>query len=274
MTNELEQNSQRVGFAMHGHVGVLTMQHHEQHNALGPLQVKAFLAAHSQSLTQKARALVITSSDKHFCAGADINEFLKGQLLNPQAPVSEYAPMVLFKTLIDDSRPIIAAVNGAALGGGVELVLCSDMVLATPAAKFGMPEISLGILPRTATVRLSEIIGRRRALEMILTRRRVDANEALTWGLINRAVPASEFEAAVEDYVTALVELPPLGVRYTKSATNLLLDAGGFSAHLDAGAPMQRYLGLTPDSREAKAAFNERRKPHFTGEYPKTTSES
>jgi enoyl-CoA hydratase/carnithine racemase len=207
MMNDHEQNIQRVSFAMHGHVGVLTMQHHEQHNALSPLQVKAFLAAHAESLAQHARALVITSSDKHFCAGADINEFLKGQLLDPNAPVGEYAPMVLFKTLIEDSRPIIAAVNGAALGGGVEVVLCSDLVLASSAAKFGMPEISLGVLPRTATVRLSEIIGRRRALEMILTRRRIDAQEALSWGLINRVCQdehlVSDAIALANDIITA-----------------------------------------------------------------------
>ena len=89
--------------------------------------------------------------------------------------------------------------------------------------------------------------------------------------MINRSVPKADFDAAVKDYVDALAELPPLALRYTKNATNLLLDMGGFSTHMEAGAPMQRYLGLTPDGREAKIAFNEKRKPRFTGAYPKAT---
>jgi enoyl-CoA hydratase/carnithine racemase len=104
---------------------------------------------------------------------------------------------------------------------------------------------------------------------MALLGRRISAAQAETWGLINRCVPAAEFQTAVDDYVATLIELPPLAVRYTKSATNLLLDMGGFSPLLEAGGAMQRYLGMTPDGREAKAAFAEGRKPKFTGELPK-----
>jgi enoyl-CoA hydratase/carnithine racemase len=82
-------------------------------------------------------------------------------------------------------------------------------------------------------------------------------------------VPAADFDAAVDELAATLAELPPLAIRYTKSATNLLLDMAGFSNHMEAGAPMQRYLGLTPDGREAKRAFNERRKPVFTGQFPR-----
>ncbi len=205
----MDELEQRVGFSLHGHVGVLTLQHHEQHNALSPMQVKAILAAHTQSRLQKARALVITSSDKFFSAGADIHEFLKGQLLNPDVPVGEHAPFSLFKTLIEDPRPIIAAVNGAALGGGVELVLSSDLVIASKAAKFGMPEIGLGVLPRTAIVRLSEIIGRRRAMEMILMRRRITAEEALSWGLINRMVEPENLLSESIAWANEIITAPP-----------------------------------------------------------------
>jgi 1,4-dihydroxy-2-naphthoyl-CoA synthase len=86
-------------------------------------------------------------------------------------------------------------------------------------------------------------------------------------------VPAAEFQAAIDDYVSALIELPPLAVRYTKSATNLLLDMAGFSPLLEAGGAMQRYLGMTRDAREAKAAFAEGRTPRFTGELPKASDE-
>ena len=143
----MDELEQRVGFSLHGHVGVLTLQHHEQHNALSPMQVKAILAAHTQSRLQKARALVITSSDKFFSAGADIHEFLKGQLLNPDVPVGEHAPFSLFKTLIEDPRPIIAAVNGAALGGGVELVLSSVWVFCREPPLCGCRRSLAGVEP-------------------------------------------------------------------------------------------------------------------------------
>ena len=103
--------------------------------------------------------------------------------------------------------------------------------------------------------------------------RRVPAPQAESWGLINRSVPAAEFDSAVADFVDALAELPPLALRYTKSASNLLLDMAGFSTHQDAGSPIQRFLGLTPDGREAKNAFNEKRKPKFTGAYPKAADQ-
>ena len=98
------------------------------------------------------------------------------------------------------------------------------------------------------------------------------APRAEAWGLINRSVPASQFEETVDGYVKELLKMPPLSVRYTKAATNLLLDTAGFSTHLDAGAPMQTYLAITPDGREAKQAFNERRQPVFTGDFPSVPS--
>jgi enoyl-CoA hydratase/carnithine racemase len=164
-------------------------------------------------------------------------------------------------------KPVVAAVNGPAIGGGVYLATACDLVVAVDTAFFQMGEIHAGNHSGGALI---HTVGRARSLEMTLLGRRVPAAQAEAWGLINRSVPASEFDAAVKDYVDALSALPPLAVRYTKNAANLLLDMGGFSTHLEAGAPMQRYLGLTPDGREAKLAFAERRKPHFTGEYPDT----
>jgi enoyl-CoA hydratase/carnithine racemase len=163
-------------------------------------------------------------------------------------------------------KPVVAAVNGPAIGGGVYLATACDLIVAVDTAFFQMREIQAGNHSGGAFL---HTIGRVRSLEMSLLGRRVTAAQAESWGLINRSVPASEFKAAVDDYVNALSELPPLAVRYTKNATNLLLDMGGFSTHLEVGAPMQRYLGLSPDGREAKNAFAEKRKPKFTGAYPK-----
>ncbi len=163
-------------------------------------------------------------------------------------------------------KPVVAAVNGPAIGGGTYLATACDLVVAVDSAYFQMREIHAG---NHAGGAFLFTVGRARSLELALLGRRLSAPEALQWGLINRCAGAAEFEGAVDDYVNALLELPPLAVRYTKNATNLLLDAAGFSNHLEAGGTMQRYLGLTPDGREAKKAFGEKRKPQFTGAFPR-----
>src|SRR3954471_3047504 len=136
-------------------------------------------------------------------------------------------------------KPVVAAVNGPAIGGGVYLATACDLIVAVDTAFFQMREIQSGNHSGGA---LLHTIGRARSLEMTLLGRRVPAPQAEAWVLINRSVPASEFKAAVDDFVDALAELAPLAIRYTKSAANLLLDMGGFSTHMEAGAPMQRYL--------------------------------
>ena len=178
----------RVNFSLRGRIGVLTMQDAEHFNALSPPQVSGLLTALDESRRQAARALVIVSSVKHFCAGADIKEFLKGELLDPNRPPPANSPINVFRALIDDPRPVIAAVDGLAMGGGVELTLSCDLVLASDKARFGLPELGLGLVPRTALARLPEIVGRRKALELILTRQRLNAEEAMALGLVNRVV--------------------------------------------------------------------------------------
>ena len=163
-------------------------------------------------------------------------------------------------------KPVIAAVNGPAIGGGCYLATACDLVVAVDTAFFQMPEIRAG---NHAGGAFLFTIGRARSLELTLLGGRISAQRAAAWGLINRVVSAQDFEAAVDDYAQALAKLPPLALRYTKSACNLLLDSAGFSGHMEAGGPMQRYLGLTPDGREAKRAFVEKRDPVFTGAYPK-----
>jgi enoyl-CoA hydratase/carnithine racemase len=165
-------------------------------------------------------------------------------------------------------KPVVAAVNGPAIGGGCYLATACDLIVAVDSAYFQMREIQAGNHSGGAFL---FTVGRARSLELSLLGRRIPAPQAEAWGLINRSVPAAQFQAGVDDFVNALLELPPLAIRYTKSATNLLLDSAGFSNHLEAGGAMQRYLGLTPDGREAKRAFNERRKPAFTGGYPKVS---
>ena len=243
----------RVQFSLKGHVGVLTMADSEHFNALSPPQVGAFLSALKES--GEARALVIVSAAKHFCAGADIKEFLKGELLDPSRPAPETSPVNLFRALIDDPRPVIAAVDGLAMGGGVELTLSSDIVMVTDKARFALPELGLGLVPRKALARLPEIVGRRKALELILTRRRITADEAVALGLANQKVE-NALESAVK-LAEEIISAPPGAIAAVKRTLGRVPPGDwqgihGLLAHLN---PEEWREGLT--------AFAEKRTPDF-----------
>jgi enoyl-CoA hydratase/carnithine racemase len=244
----------RVSFALRRRVGVITMGDAEHFNALSPPQVSAFLAAIEQSRKEEARALVIVSSVKHFCAGADIKEFLKGELLDPNRTAPATSPVNLFRALIDDPRPVIAGVDGLAMGGGVELALSCDLVLATDKARFALPEIGLGLIPRTALARLPEVVGRRKALELILTRRRLDAAEALALGLVNRIVENADAAVSLAEEIIAA---PPGAIAAVKRNLGRVAPDDwqaihGLLAHLQPG-----------EWREGLTAFSEKRAPDY-----------
>ncbi len=212
------------------------------------------------------RCAVLTGAGDFFCAGQDLNFTNQA---NPQDFDAYGRANVHARQRIQRNyKPVVAAMNGPAIGGGVYLATACDLVVAVDTAFLQMREIQAG---NHAGGAFLFTVGRVRSLELSLLGRRLAAPKAEEWGLINRSVPAAEFETAVEDYVQALLELPPLAIRYTKAATNVLLDTAGFSTHLDAGGPMQRYLGLSPDGREAKRAFAEKRKPQFTGAFPRAS---
>ncbi len=210
------------------------------------------------------RCAVLTGCGDFFCAGQDLRftRTADAQMVDAYGRWNVAARQRIQRNF----KPVVAAMNGPAIGGGVYLATSCDLIVSVDSAFLQLREIQAGNHSGGAFV---YTIGRARSLEMSLLGRRVPAPQAEAWGLINRSVPAAEFDAAVKDYTDALMELPPLALRYTKNATNILLDMGGFSTHMEAGAPMQRYLGLTPDGREAKLAFKERRKPRFSGAYPK-----
>jgi enoyl-CoA hydratase/carnithine racemase len=212
------------------------------------------------------RCVVLAADGPVFCAGQDLT-FMKTASARDKDEYGRWNVAVR-QRIQRNFKPVVAAVNGPAVGGGVYLATACDLVVAVDTAFFQMREIAAG--NHSGGAHLFSV-GRARSMELNLLGRRLSAAEALSWGLINTCVPADGFDAAVADFADRLCALPPLAVRYTKSATNLLLDMAGYSQWLEAGAPMQRYLGLSHDGAEAKAAFRERRDPVFTGELPERT---
>lgn len=211
---------------------------------------------------QGCRAIVITGSgDRAFAAGADIRE------LAAQTPASllgddEFHRWERIKRV---RTPLIAAVRGFALGGGCELAMTCDLLVAGEGAQFGQPEIKLGVMPGAGgTQRLTRAIGKARAMELVLTGRTMGAREAEAHGLVTRVVPDDEVVASALELAGTIASMPPLAVIAAKEAVNRAEELG-----LEAGLEFERrsfyLLFASDDQREGMAAFTEKRKPAWKG---------
>jgi len=210
------------------------------------------------------RVVVLTGAgEKAFVAGADIKE------LAVQSPVAgrEHARkgQALFDRIERLGKPVIAAVNGFALGGGCELAMACTIRLAADTAKFGQPEINLGLLPGYAgSQRLPRLVGRGRALELLLTGAQIPADEAWRIGLVNRVIPAAQLGTEARTLARTLASKPPVAVRYILDAVASGLDMS-FADGQDYEATLFGLVATTEDMREGTKAFLEKRKPTFQG---------
>ncbi|HZT77027.1 MAG TPA: enoyl-CoA hydratase-related protein [Vicinamibacterales bacterium] len=213
---------------------------------------------------EAVRALVLTGAgEKAFVAGADINE------LAVQTPTGgrEHAlkGQHVFDLVENLGKPVIAAINGFALGGGCELAMACTLRIAADTARLGQPEINLGLMPGYAgTQRLSRLVGRGRAMELILTGAPIAADEALRIGLVNRVVPAAELMTSARALAAQLAKSAPIAMRYIITAVN----RGAEMPFADACQYEATLFGLvasTDDMREGTRAFLEKRKPEFKG---------
>jgi enoyl-CoA hydratase/3-hydroxyacyl-CoA dehydrogenase len=210
------------------------------------------------------KCVVITGEgDRAFSAGADITAMPKVTPVNGES-FSRYGQEV-FGFIEKMSKPVIAAINGYALGGGLELALACDFRIAAEHAEFGQPEINLGLIPGWGgTQRLARIIGIAKAKELIMLGERIKADEALKIGLVHRVVPYDNLRDEARKLAKKLCELPPIAMRYAKLAINF-----GSQAPLEAGLRIESaFMGLTfstEDLKEGIEAFMMRRKPQFKG---------
>jgi enoyl-CoA hydratase len=213
----------------------------------------------------RVRAIIITGSGtKAFSSGADIAE-LEALETGQEGFAHSRRSHELLQKMHALSKPVIMAVNGYALGGGCELALAGDIILASENAQFGLPEVGLGIIPGFGgTQRLPRLIGRTRALEIILTGRRLRANEAFDMGLVNRVVPLEELMPTAEGMARTIAEKAPLAVALAKRALYDGLETGPRAGN----EAEMAYFGLavgTADRREGTSAFLEKRTPEWQG---------
>ena len=214
---------------------------------------------------EDVRGVILTGSgDKSFIAGADINELSKTNAIEAEKS-SVYGQEVL--SLIENlGKPVIAAINGFALGGGCETTMACTIRIASESAKFGQPEVKLGVLPGGGgTQRLPRLVGRGRALQLILTGEIINAQEAYRIGLVNEVVPATNLIARAEEVLKQIFSNAPIAVKYSLEAVNKGLEtsqAEGFA--LEAS-----FFGLcagTEDKKEGASAFLAKRAPKFQGQ--------
>ena len=210
------------------------------------------------------RAIVLTGSgEKSFVAGADINE------LAVQTPVTgrEHAlsGQHVFDLLENMGKPVIAAINGFALGGGCELAMACTLRLAADTARLGQPEISLGLIPGYAgTQRLPRLVGKGKAMELILTGTPIAADEAQRIGLVNRVVPAADLMKAAKELAAQLAKSAPIAMRYIINAVNKGVEMP-FAEACQYEATLFGLVASTEDMREGTRAFLEKRKAEFKG---------
>lgn len=246
-------------------VAIITINRPDKRNALNS-QVREELIGTLAALKQRneVRVVVITGAgDKAFIAGADINEFAQRTPMEQRTTMSE---RTVFQEIAEFPKPVIAMINGFALGGGCELALACDLRIAARSAKLGQPEIKLGIIPGGGgTQRLPRLVGSGRALRMILTGEVIDAEEAERIGLVDNVVDDEKLAERTMEIAQAMAAHSPLTLRLAKTAVR-----SAEEMPLSAGLALERELFITAfgsdDKREGIAAFLEKRQAKFTGQ--------
>ncbi len=210
---------------------------------------------------EKVRVIIITGNEQAFAAGADIKQ-MSDQSAIDMLMIDQFST---WDQIRKTKKPIIAAVSGFALGGGCEFVMTCDMVIASETAKFGQPEIKIGTMPGAGgTQRLTKVIGKAKAMELILTGRFLSAEEALFYGLVNKVVPVEMYLFEAVQLAKEIAQMSPVAVQLAKEAVNR-----SFETHLDEGLLLERknfYLTFaSEDQKEGMKAFIEKRKPMYKG---------
>jgi enoyl-CoA hydratase/carnithine racemase len=239
-------------------VTVVRLNRPERRNALSPAVLEELAQALGDlDADPEVRCIVVAGTDEVFAAGADIKAMAERSFQQ----VLEASTMPFWQRVADCRTPLIAGVSGFALGGGCELALLCDMIVASDSAEFGQPEITLGIIPGGGgTQRLARIIGKQRTMELVLTGRRIDAKEALRLGFASRRTWLTETVELAE----TIARRPPLAVKLAKQAV-LAADEMSLTAGLAHERRLYELAMATEDRVEGMQAFLEKRRPRFEG---------
>jgi enoyl-CoA hydratase/carnithine racemase len=244
------------------HVALLRLNRPEARNALSPeLMEELIVELERLDPGPEVRCIVIAGSDEVFAAGADIKAMSERSF----AEALTHPSSAFWRRLAAIKTPLVAAVSGYALGGGCELALACDLIVASDTALFGQPEITLGIIPGGGgTQRLARVIGKQRAMEYVLTGRRFDAGMAMKWGIVNQVVGKNLWLTEAIELARTVAERPPIAARLAKQAV-LAAEETALSAGLENERRLYELAMATEDRVEGMQAFLEKREPKFEG---------
>jgi enoyl-CoA hydratase/carnithine racemase len=253
----------RIKVARAAGVETITLYNPERRNAIGPQMTNELLWALEDARgADEVRAIVLTGDGKAFCAGGDFAQMTGGADAAKLPHKGDYADLLL--ALAKSDKPVVARVNGHAMGGGLGLVAASTFAIASTEAKLGTPEIDVGLFPMMIMAVLARLVPRRRLLEMMLTGEKLDAQEAARLGIVNRAASPDQLDAEVKRVTDAIASKSPVTVRL-----GLRAFAAQDDLDLEAALPMLRdrlaECLSTDDAREGLMAFLEKRAPRWTG---------
>jgi enoyl-CoA hydratase len=258
-------NYKNILLSIEGQIGILTINRPKALNALNTETLKEIqMAIHEVKDSSEIRVLIITGAgEKAFVSGADISE-MKDMNSIEALNFSKLGHLTL-NMLENLHIPVIASVNGYALGGGTEIALACDFIYASENARFGLPEVTLGVFPGFGgTQRLPRLIGKAKAKELILTGKIITAQEALQMGIVNRVFPQPSLMEETMKVASQMVKNGPIGLRLAKNLIN-----EGFNMNLQEACSLEAlgfsFTFSTEDQREGMTAFIEKRKPVFKG---------
>ena len=262
MSNEITPSYENILVRQEGRVGLVQINRPQAMNALNsPTMAELVAALQTFDADDSIGCLIISGDERAFAAGADIKQMASAsavEMLN--APFIDYWDQL--QTL---RKPLIAAVSGWCLGGGCELALACDMIVASESAKFGQPEITIGVIPGAGgTQRLAHAVGKALAMEMVINNRHLSAEEALRYGLVNKVVPVERYLDEAMRLAAEIAARPPIAARLAKEAVNR-----AFETPLSEGLLTERrlfaMLFATEDQKEGMAAFIEKRPATWQG---------
>ncbi len=255
--------NENINVSMDGAVGLIQLNRPKVLNALnGGLMDELGDAAEAMDRNDAVRCIVLYGSERAFSAGADIDQM---KTATPLVMIENSWINRNFDRLRKITKPIVAAVSGYCLGGGCELAMSCDIILASETAQFGQPEISIGIIPGAGgTQRLPRAIGKSRAMELVLTGKFISAREAESRGLVSRVVPVELYLEEAKSLARDIASKPPVAVRFAKEAINKVYELP-LTDGLDYESRLFHILFSTEDQKEGMAAFVEKRKPEWKG---------
>lgn len=237
----------------------------EKRNAISAQMIADLMGALDQAEDGPARVVIITGSGKAFCAGMDLDELQHVATQTQQKNLEDARRVTkMFYRLHSFPKPIIAAVNGAAIAGGCGIATLGDFTLAVPEAKFGYTEVKLGFMPALVSVFLRRRIGDRHVRDLLLTGRIIDAAEALRMGLITEIVPMEKLMSRAREIAALLLAVSPTAVAQTKRLL-VNFDRAAIRAELEVAMEANTDIRSTPDFREGVSAFLEKREPKWGG---------